>query len=112
MSKTAVEARQHEPRLGAHMAAKIVAPGQVSPAPCVVREISPAGAKLEIADGWIIPRTFWLRITGDTCLHHCALVWRDGQAVGVEFSTGHGRTWWQHRRASNQQLPNRARIGG
>jgi hypothetical protein len=45
---TAVEQKKHQPRLNAHMTAKIVTPGQVSPAPCIVREISPAGAKLAI----------------------------------------------------------------
>jgi hypothetical protein len=109
--KAFAEQRQHEPRLPAHMAARIVAPGQVSPAPCRVREISPAGAKLHIEDGWIIPPTFWLRIDGDTRLHYCAVVWRDGLNIGVEFPSGHDGTWWRHSRAAvNRQLPTRARI--
>lgn len=103
--------RRYEPRLPVHMAAKITAPGQVSPAPCVVRQISQAGARLQIVDGWIIPPTFWLLIDGDTRLHYCVVVWREGTNLGVEFPPGHDGTWWRHSRATlNKQLPNRNRI--
>jgi len=93
------------------MAARIVAPGQNSPAPCLVREISEAGAKLQIDECWIIPRTFWLRIDGDIRLHHCTVVRRNGPEIGVEFPVGHDSSWWKHSRAAlNRQLPTRARI--
>jgi len=106
-----VEQRQFHPRLPANMSARIVAPGQISPAPCVVREISQFGAKLEIRPGWIIPRTFWLRIDGDSRLHHCLVVWRSSLIIGVDFPKEHDNTWWRHsRELLKKQIPSRARI--
>jgi hypothetical protein len=108
MSPTA-EKRQHQPRLNAYMPVNIVVPGQKSPAACAVREISPAGARLEIDQGWILPKYFWLRIVGDTGLHQCRVAWREGKTVGVEFPVK--SSWWEHCRAAvNGQLPNRARL--
>jgi hypothetical protein len=77
--------RSHLP-LPANLAAYIVAPGQVSPAPCIVQEISQFGAKLQVDNCWISPRVFWLRLNGGIRLHHCLFLWRAGEFVGVNFS--------------------------
>jgi hypothetical protein len=105
-----IDKRRYEPRLAAHMAAKIVAPGQVSPAPCVVREISPAGAKLHMDTGWILPRNFWLRIEGDNSMHFCIIAWRQGENLGVDFPTARDSSWWTHSVSLNRGLPSRARF--
>jgi hypothetical protein len=78
------------------MEARIVSPIRGSLAPCVVREVSPAGAKLEVDNNWGLPEAFWLRIVGDTGMHFCKLTWRQGASVGVSFVTGHDRGWWEH----------------
>jgi hypothetical protein len=109
MTATA-EKRQDHPRLAAYMPAKIIAPGQVSPAECIIRQISPAGAQLQSDPGWILPRTFWLRIIGDTGMYHCTLIWREGWTIGVEFRTKDKTSWWTHSHGLSKQLPNRARI--
>jgi hypothetical protein len=75
------------------MAASIIAPGQLSPAPCLVQEVSPEGAKLQLDVNWIIPMLFWLRIVGDVRLHYCKVIWRRGTAVGVEFPRAQNE-WW------------------
>jgi hypothetical protein len=93
VASAAIEQRKHQPRLPAHMSASIVAPGQLSPAPCVVREVSFTGAKLELDVNWIIPKLFWLRIDGDVRLHYCVVAWRNGSRVGVEFPP-HRNDWW------------------
>jgi hypothetical protein len=93
MASAAIEKRRHQPRLPAHMSANIVAPGQLSPAPCTVREVSFEGAKLELDVNWIIPKLFWLRIEGDVRLHYCVVAWRHGSSVGVEFPP-HRNDWW------------------
>lgn len=93
IASAASEKRKHQPRLPARMTASIVAPGQLSPAPCVVREVSFAGAKLELDVNWIIPKLFWLRIDGDVRLHYCVVAWRSGPSVGVEFPP-HRNDWW------------------
>jgi hypothetical protein len=109
MTPTA-EKRQHQPRLTAYMPAKIVVPGHVSPAECIVRQISPAGAQLQIDSSWILPRTFWLKIIGDTGMYHCNVIWRDGWHIGVEFRDDDRSSWWTQSHGMVKQLPNRNRI--
>jgi hypothetical protein len=87
------EQRKHDLRLPASMAASIVAPGQLSPAPCIVQEVSPEGARLSLDENWVIPKLFWLRIKGDVRLHYCKAIWRSGTAVGVEFPREQNQ-WW------------------
>jgi hypothetical protein len=108
--KAQSEKRQQQPRPSSNMTARIMAPGQLSPAPCVILEISPAGAKLELAKGWIIPRSFWLRIDGDPLMHRCAIKWVEGDTFGVEFPSDCAHLWWNYIRAIGKQLPNRNRL--
>lgn len=53
--------------------------------PCVVRDLSVAGARLQVdcADG--IPNTFDLLIELDGFESECEIVWREGKQVGVRF---------------------------
>jgi hypothetical protein len=104
------ENRQQQPRLSSHMPARILAPGQGSPAPCVIIEISPTGAKLELAKGWIIPRSFWLRIDGDSQMHRCTIKWIDGNTFGVEFPSDSAQSWWKHSQMLGKQLSHRQRL--
>jgi hypothetical protein len=101
--------RQDQPRLPAYMPAKIIVPGKVSEAPCVIRQISPAGAQLQIDPAWILPRSFWLRIIGDYRLHLCTVKWRQDLLVGVEF---HSAPSPFQTRITTNQLPNRVRTNG
>jgi hypothetical protein len=94
--KIYLEKRRDNPRLPAHMEARIISPGRGSPAPCVVREVSPAGAKLDVDKDWALPKAFWLRISGDSCMHFCTVAWREGDSVGVQFTAGDYRAWWDH----------------
>jgi hypothetical protein len=75
-NKIYLEKRQYNPRLPVHMEARVISQGRGSPAPCVVREISPAGARLEVDENWALPKAFWLRITGDSCMHFCTVAER------------------------------------
>jgi hypothetical protein len=102
--KIIVERRRHQPRLAAHMAARIVVPGQVSPALCFVEEISPGGARLHIDPEWVLPRALWLKIEGDSILHQACVVWRDRWAVGVEFADEAQRAWWDHSQTVNNKV--------
>jgi hypothetical protein len=89
MRKQMLHSKRHQPHASGNIAAYIVAPGQLSPAPCIVREISHFGAKLQVDSCWISPRVFWLRLNGNVCLHHCLFLWRAGEFVGVDFSPQH-----------------------
>ncbi len=54
--------------------------------PCVVRDISETGAKLKVDVGRNPPDTFELQIELDGLVARCAVVWREGQQLGVEFT--------------------------
>lgn len=103
------EKRKSHPRLEAYMQAKIIVPGKLSEAQCIIRQISPAGAQLEIAPGWILPHSFWIRIVGESQMHYCTVIWREGSRAGVEFRPDQRVAWWS-RSHELSQMPNRARI--
>jgi hypothetical protein len=108
--KYTAELRQYAPRLSAYMPARIVVPGKISPAHCIIREISPAGGRIEIDVDWILPKQFWLRIIGDTIMYKCTIEWRAGRNVGVNFDLEDRTSWWMHSQRLSNRLPNRARL--
>lgn len=52
---------------------------------CVVRNMSTAGAALEISSQIGIPETFALIIPSDAIQTPCNVVWRKGYRIGVTF---------------------------
>ena len=70
--------------------------------PCVVSNLSNGGAKMILAANTVITDIFRLRITPHSPLRDCAIVWREGDVVGVQFVQpgqqvqpvrGRGREW-------------------
>jgi hypothetical protein len=58
--------------------------GRYSVAPCVVRDVSPAGAGIVVSGGVRrLPPEFDL--TFDRVTHHCITVWRHLGRVGLKF---------------------------
>lgn len=53
--------------------------------PCVVRDLSVAGARLQVDCADSIPNTFDLLIELDGFESECEIVWREGKQVGVRF---------------------------
>ncbi|WP_417679708.1 PilZ domain-containing protein [Roseibium sp.] len=53
--------------------------------PCVVRNISPNGARLEFEQAYLIPKEFELRIELEGFEVTCERRWEDGLACGVQF---------------------------
>lgn len=53
--------------------------------PCVVRDLSVAGARLQVDCPDSIPNTFDLLIELDGFESECEIVWREGKQVGVRF---------------------------
>jgi hypothetical protein len=91
MSEPTPRASEHAGTFGLSFAPQAAkqftkAPGQVAPAPCIVREVFDYGAKLQVDLCWISPPAFWLRLNGGICLQHCLFLWRAGEFVGVNFS--------------------------
>jgi len=55
---------------------------------CRVRNLSPAGACLEVASQIGIPDEFTLVIEHDRLQEKCHVIWRTATRIGVEFRTG------------------------
>ena len=59
--------------------------GRHATIPCVVRDISEGGARLQVAQGSAIPDTFELIIELDGLEVPCQIAWRKAYEVGVSF---------------------------
>jgi hypothetical protein len=57
-------------------------------AECCVRNLSPAGACLEVASHAGIPDDFVLVIEADNFTRSCHVIWRTATRMGVAFNTG------------------------
>lgn len=54
-------------------------------ATCVIRNISPMGAALDVSRASSIPHEITLRIADGQLSQHCYIVWRKPTCVGVAF---------------------------
>lgn len=59
--------------------------GRHATIPCVVRDMSEGGARLQVAQGASVPDTFELIVELDGLEAQCLVVWRKPQEVGVGF---------------------------
>jgi hypothetical protein len=55
---------------------------------CTVRDLTDAGARLEIPSAGAVPQTFDLITQEPDGAHLCQVVWRSQDSVGVSFE------WW------------------
>lgn len=77
--------RLHAPRLRSHLQAQIVLPFQKT-INCIITEISPAGARLNVDPHQAVPSVMAIQLPGDQTLFYCDLVWRNGRYAGVTIS--------------------------
>jgi hypothetical protein len=102
--------KRERPRHSAYMFAKMLVPGQDVPTSCIVREISPSGAQIEVKGHSVVPKVFWLQIDGDTKLHLCEVASISEEYLGVDFRPDKRAGWAVQTSESTLQLPNRARL--
>lgn len=57
-----------------------------SAVPCIVRDLSENGAKIEFSLGWIVPSHFTLFVELDGFKVECEKVWHRGELYGVRFT--------------------------
>jgi hypothetical protein len=81
-----IERRRYR-RLPTQKAAKVVV-NYNSVIDCTVRDLTDAGARLEIPSANALPQTFDLITDGPDGTHLCQVVWRAQDNVGVSFE------WW------------------
>jgi hypothetical protein len=65
--------------------AKIIFNQRVSSVDCIVRNLSDAGACLQLASQVGFPATFELSLDGDRSLRSCRVTWRGADRIGVVF---------------------------
>ena len=76
--------RRISPRRNTYIEAVIVYGGGRTVRPCIVRNTSDSGAKLEVASVVGIPNTFDLLVPGHHP-QHCRVAWRALKELGVAF---------------------------
>lgn len=79
-----VESRQAE-RIRSFLRAKIRFNNQNSTVDCIVRNISETGAKIELDKATSVPSLFDLEIPQKGRTYRARIMWRDAEAIGVEF---------------------------
>ena len=79
-----IEARQAE-RIRSFLRARIIYNNQNSTIECTVKNISSAGAKIELGNAMSIPDAFDLEIPQKGRTYRARLTWRDATAIGVRF---------------------------
>jgi hypothetical protein len=72
------------PRRNTMIEAEIVFDGGRGRVPCIIRNLSDSGAKLEVAKVKSVPNSFDLIAPGHRP-HACRVVWRALREMGVEF---------------------------
>jgi hypothetical protein len=81
-----VESRRTE-RVRCFLRAKIVFNNKRSTFDCTIRNISATGAKIEVGEAASIPARFDLEIPQRGRTYRAQILWRDKEAMGVEFVT-------------------------
>jgi len=66
---------------------KIVSMNYKSVASCTIRDMSPLGAKVDYTGRTAVPDSFQLLIKSDWSIRDAKVVWRRGDAIGVEFTS-------------------------
>jgi hypothetical protein len=79
--------RRASPRQRRLNGAKIVFNNNSSVIDCIVRDLSPHGARLVVASPIGIPEQFDLRIDRSGMCHPSKVTWRANDQIGVSFST-------------------------
>jgi hypothetical protein len=80
--------KRRAPRYPTFLAGQIQV-GEGHPTPCVIRDLSRSGARLELHPEAAIPATFELRIMSREAAYTGKLVWRDQERAGVRLEVQH-----------------------
>jgi hypothetical protein len=78
-----MDERRKYPRTEVNQAAYVSAGGSVMS--CVVRNISPEGAAIEIDNPAFVPARFRLVMAGDGFVRECSIAWIQKNRIGLTF---------------------------
>ena len=80
---TGMEERRKHQRIEINEPAYVSAGGSVMS--CVVRNISPDGAAIEVDNPAFVPARFRLVMANGTIVHECSIAWIQKNRIGVAF---------------------------
>ena len=80
-----LEERRRNPRIRTFRKARIVVDGRADAVPCILRDISATGARIEISDDVDLPERFRFAISGERGDRICSIVRRSNDTVSVRF---------------------------
>lgn len=72
-------------RVRSFLRAQIVFNNRMTTIECIIKNYSAAGAKIALNDTLAVPTEFDVYIPAKQRNHHARLVWRDKDAIGVNF---------------------------
>lgn len=72
-------------RIRAFLRAQIIFNNRMSTIDCIIKNISPTGARVALADSLAVPAEFDIYIPQRNASHHAKLVWRDRDSIGIDF---------------------------
>lgn len=73
-------------RIRSFLRAQIIFNNRMSTIDCIIKNISATGARIALSETLTVPTEFELSIPEKGRRHHARLVWRDKDAMGVEFT--------------------------
>lgn len=71
------------------LAGKIIIRGGMMSPDCVIRDLSPDGARVRVPRTILLPSSVGLLVTKDGVLFDAVVVWRRGDEAGLTFSDRH-----------------------
>ena len=80
-----MEERRHQERHRTLKGGKIVFNNKKCIFDCLVRDLSPSGACLQVNSSNGLPQTFDLLIDGESAIRPCRLIWLTDTRAGIEF---------------------------
>jgi hypothetical protein len=72
-------------RVRAFLRAQIIFNNRMSTIDCIIKNISPTGARVALGDSFAVPSEFEIYIPQRNSSHHAKLVWRDKDSIGIDF---------------------------
>jgi PilZ domain len=78
-----MEEKRKHPRVDIDQPAYVSAGGSVMS--CMVRNISPEGAAIDVENPAFVPPRFRLVMASDSSVHECRIAWIQQKRIGVTF---------------------------
>ena len=77
--------RRTAERVRSFLRAQIIFNNRMTTIDCIIKNISPTGARVVLSDTLAVPTEFDIYIPQRNCSHRARLVWRDKDSIGIDF---------------------------